>query len=298
MGVVRDIQILAGGMINQTQAVNGEWVIRFDTFELAEPHRYYGEQMVYERLAAVGVPVPRVLLVDTSKAIVPFNYMVMSRIEGETLAVAWPNLTRSQQIKIAYAAGQILARMHSVTFEKVGWVRLFPDGKSPTWFEVIEDYFERFAQFALEAALIEPALYERIRGSMEQFRPSLEAIQTGHLLHSDFHLGNILQKDGIITGIIDFEWALSGDPTYDLVVVSEWEASEPGSVADVYRGYRSLRPFAPHHAKMSTFYKMMMLIDSIMLSKKDYEWSRRLASKLEETVVEVEELLGRDIRQV
>jgi len=40
----------------------------------------------------------------------------------------------------------------------------------------------------------------------------------GRLLHGDFHTGHIFAQHGKITGIIDFENAVSGDPLYDLAL--------------------------------------------------------------------------------
>lgn len=49
-------------------------------------------------------------------------------------------------------------------------------------------------------------------------RLSKRSLKQGVLLHNDFHSGHIFVEDNRVTGIIDWERALSGDPYYDLAV--------------------------------------------------------------------------------
>ncbi len=69
----------------------------------------------------------------------------------------------------------------------------------------------------------------------------------GVLIHSDYHYENILQRAGRLTGILDFEWALSGDPAYDFMNADVRERQIPGSEAAFRIGYHSLRSFDAEH---------------------------------------------------
>ena len=46
-------------------------------------------------------------------------------------------------------------------------------------------------------------------------RGLLAQVRSGALAHCDFHYENILQDGGRLSGLLDFEWAISGDPAYD-----------------------------------------------------------------------------------
>ena len=70
----------AQGMINQTLIINHKYVLRADIFQPdVMPSRYLGEERAYDRLRALGIPVPEIIALDVSRAPPARNPLVPAR---------------------------------------------------------------------------------------------------------------------------------------------------------------------------------------------------------------------------
>ncbi|MBZ0280677.1 MAG: phosphotransferase [Anaerolineae bacterium] len=246
LGRVEKIEQPKVGMVNRVFVVNETHVIRFDVLINEGESRYHKEALAYERLGALGVPVPQVIAADSSKILLPHDYLLMTKLEGQPTIHTWVELSPEQQANVAYQAGQHLARIHSVTLEKfgnyAGQERAF-DG----WYDAMWDYIHRYATEAVAQKLLEPAITAQVEAIFKRHKAVFDAIPQSRLVHRDFQFTNILQKDGQVTGILDFEWSLGGDPSYDFILREQWEEECPGSHEHLYAGYTSLRPLAADH---------------------------------------------------
>lgn len=263
LGVPQTVDWAARGRNNPTLVVNDAYVIRFnglDGLADAPVSRFYGEQRAYAALKAAGIPTPDVIAVDTRRTLVPQDYIVMTRVSGQPVIDTWDDLTPSQRERLAVEAGEILARMHAIPFETYG--RLYGQEEVyGSWREYVQAYFARYAAQALDEQIIDPALAARLERALTRHSSLLEGVTEARLIHWDYHFENILQQDGKITGVLDFEWALSGDPVYDLRIERQWEETCTGSRAALYAGYRSLRPLPDDLPLRLELYRMVTHLD-------------------------------------
>jgi hypothetical protein len=82
----------------------------------------------------------------------------------------------------------------------------------------LEDRADRRAR---HEELLDTTTTTRIEQLLVRFQPLMSVVTTGCLLHRDYHFENVLQQEGKVTGIIDFEWAMSGDPVFDCYAGSD-----------------------------------------------------------------------------
>lgn len=255
--------------MNYALVVNDAYVIRFDITGKI-PLRFQSEVLAYEYLQTSEVPVPEVIALDQSKQLVPYEYLITSKLEGTSVIDSWNSLSAKEQERIAYEAGTYLALIHSYTFERFGKLRDLPNGGFTYWYDYCADYFHRYANQALAMNIIDPSLRDRMQAVLEKYRPLLDTVRKGYLLHSDYHFENILQRKGVVSGIIDFEWAYAGDADVDFVVEDVCEQMCPGSTPHMYAGYASVRPLDAHHDLKMAFYKLYMYLEFVV-SSKQYE---------------------------
>jgi aminoglycoside phosphotransferase (APT) family kinase protein len=260
LGDVQTIQPAKRGMNNRATVVNDAYVIRFDLLDLPGVCRYVGEQRAYERLRTNGIPGPEVVALDPSKSLVPYNYAILTRCEGRPLIDDWPHFSADQQAEIARSAGRYLAMMHEIGFESFGKLSRLD---VPRWYDHVEEFFERYAAPLTEARIIESQTYARMRACVDELRPRFDRSDDGRLVHSDYQFENLLHQDGVITALIDFEWAISGDPAWDFKLDEQWDSDCPGSAQYIYEGYTSLRPLAPDHRLRVWLYKLLWHLDSV-----------------------------------
>jgi aminoglycoside phosphotransferase (APT) family kinase protein len=168
----------------------------------------------------LGVPTPRILLADDSKTLLDLNFVVMTRLVGESLIGLEPSLDRSDTEAVYHQMGRTLRELHDIGLEAFGYIGT--DGVV-TPFTTNRAYM--LSQFERKLGGFDqlggrPDLARQLRAYLERSTPLLDGCTRPAFCHYDFHTGNILASrvDGALrlTGIVDLENAIAGDPLMDL----------------------------------------------------------------------------------
>ena len=114
------------------------------------------------------------------------------------------------------AAAEALAKISRVQFESQGWINSdgtvtafsFGDGKD-------------FVALMLENDLVrswigKAAIEEIVKIQVNESERRAELNSENRLVHGDFNPSNVLIKDGVVSGILDWEFSLSGTPYMDI----------------------------------------------------------------------------------
>jgi aminoglycoside phosphotransferase (APT) family kinase protein len=281
LGAVRSVVSPRRGGVNRCFIVNEELVIRFDIRGTAAG-RFGNEKVAYETLGPSGVPVPEAVCLDESRTLVPYDFLIVTRLRGETAIDSWPSLSEAERCQLATEAGRWQAILHGHTFERFGSLRAIGSGGFPTWRAYLHDYYERYARQASDLGVMDSPTLARITALLERHHSLFESVTTAALLHSDYHFENILQDRGHVTGIIDFEWAHTGDPAFDCRVDDNLEAMCPGSVEPFYSSYQSIRPLHEQHALKARIYRLLLHLEGVVDAARQAkpEWLREEQEKL------------------
>jgi aminoglycoside phosphotransferase (APT) family kinase protein len=257
----------ARGMNNPIFLIGDAYVIRFDGLTGIAESRFATEQTIYRALENSEVPVPQVIAVDQTRRFWTGDVMVMTRIPGSAAIDIWDLLSPDQRTRLAGQFGVALARLHAVQFDNFGRLRTIQQYPCRTWLDWADQFFGRYMIQADAAGVLPERLRNSIRESYLRNRARLNAVTQGVLVHGDAHFENVLQLDGQLTGIVDFEWALSGDPSADFQVEEQWAQVDPASLAIIYEAYQSIRPLPSDHRERAALYKLLRHLDSAVESK-------------------------------
>ncbi len=99
---------------------------------------------------------------------------------------------------------------------------------------------------------------------LEHIRGTLSQVEQAVLVHSDYHYQNILQVDGWITGIIDFEWCYAGDAAGDFVPSNGREEMLPGSEIHFLQGYSSVRSLDEGVQRRIEIYRLFLSLEMVV----------------------------------
>ncbi|WP_307845391.1 non-ribosomal peptide synthetase [Planomonospora sp. ID67723] len=174
------------------------------------------EMLVYDLLRGSGVPAPAVVKWDESRRDLPHAYLVMTKVEGRPLSEVSGALPEPVIAGLYREMGTALRALHGVELQEFGPV----DGvREPTNEAYLGGQLDlRTAQFAEFGG--DPALHAEIVEYVAARRHLLARCRTPVLCHHDFHERNVMvaERDGSwhLTGVIDMENALGGDPLMDL----------------------------------------------------------------------------------
>jgi aminoglycoside phosphotransferase (APT) family kinase protein len=164
-----------------------------------------------------------IVLADDSKTLLGLNFVVMTRLDGRDLLGLEPTLERSEVPAISAGMGRVLREIHRIAMDSFGYIGT--DGVV-TPFDSNRAYM--LAQFERKLGGFDqlgerPTLARRMRASVARSAPLLDGCRRPIFCHYDFHTGNVLvaRRDGALrlTGIVDLENAIAGDPLMDLAKI-------------------------------------------------------------------------------
>ncbi len=207
-------------------------VVRFNARDPELP-KFDREEWAMRVLNDRGFPVARVVgRVDNSR-MSPYPVLVTHRIAGENLEATWDQLDAGQEVRLAEQAGTWLARLHQQKLAGFGEVfRATHDNQRAFWGECAMDWLVACTD------LFDAHDLERMRKSIDAAAANLEQLTEARLVHRDYHFGNLLHDGDNIVGILDFEWAVAGDPLLDRVSWASLDEACPGALEPFVRGYR------------------------------------------------------------
>ncbi|MEU4796774.1 aminoglycoside 3'-phosphotransferase/choline kinase family protein [Streptomyces sp. NPDC023327] len=184
------------------------------------------------------LPVPTPQVHDFGDYENGWRYVLMSRLPGRGLATAWPDIPRADRERIVTDAAEALAALHALDPEPLADV-LGPEDWDAFLAGQRAGAVDRQSAFAL------PAHWrEQIPGFLDSVPLPVTDNGSGArraLLHTEFmrqHL-TVDPADGWrLTGLLDFEPAMIGDPAYDFVGVGLFVTrAEPGLLPRFMKAY-------------------------------------------------------------
>jgi aminoglycoside phosphotransferase (APT) family kinase protein len=202
------------------------------------------ESHLLDSVRTLGIPTPRVYLVDASRKQVPFAWQVMECIPCPDLN----QLHKQGRLDLDDAAqmiGAAVARWQGVPvigFGPFDSAVLRAEGKLAGFHECYEDYFrlnlEKHLRFLVDAGFFSAIEAQSILDGVAQHQSLLD-LKQGCLVHKDLALWNILGTETEITAFIDWDDAISGDPMDDLSLLGCFY--DGAVLARALEGYASVR---------------------------------------------------------
>jgi aminoglycoside phosphotransferase (APT) family kinase protein len=173
--------------------------------------------LIQDRLS---VSVPRILFADDSKRLLGLNFTVMTKLEGAILGQLETTLAPAQRLSAYAQIGRLLREFHRISMEAFGYIG--PMGiwtAHPTNQVYLTHQFQRkLTEFTERGG--EASLAYKVAEHLADRAELLSACTHAVLCHNDLHAGNLLATvmDGSVglTGVLDFEGALAGDPLMDV----------------------------------------------------------------------------------
>lgn len=228
--------------INSKEVNKDEIIIRIAPPDTQGLLFYEKDMMVQEPriheilLVKTNLPVPIIYLHDRSKKFIPREYLMMEKLPGIAMSQArWLNNTTRD--KILNELGGYLKQVHKITDTQYGYVGkhhpMIPQDSwwkafKIIWNKLIDDVRDTGVYTEKETIKFKKLLLQNKSAFLER-----ENIPSS-LLHMDLWAQNILiNSESIITGIVDWDRALWGDPEIEFSVLTYCGISQ----SSFWKGY-------------------------------------------------------------
>lgn len=167
--------------------------------------------------ARTAMPVPEIFCHDRSRTVIDNEFYLMAFLPGGPFHKLKKTLPEADRRRIEREIGAHLAAMNAITGPAFGYFAASTP-RFATWraaFDfMIGGVLDDGRDMAVELPLPYDALHDLLRASY----PALDEIVTPQLVHWDLWDGNVFvdPETAQITGIIDFERSLWGDPLMEM----------------------------------------------------------------------------------
>lgn len=172
-----------------------------------------------------SIPVPRIDVYDDTREYLDRDFLLMERLPGEPL---------SQSVgagfqEVLRSIGDCLRQAHSLTAEQYGYLGEHrPMEPQPTWTDAFVIMWNRLIDDVVRTGLYSDKEASYMRELLETNIRSFDRPVQSSLLHMDVWAQNILvSQDGALTGLIDWDRTLWGDPEIEFAVLDYCGMSEP-----------------------------------------------------------------------
>ena len=173
--------------------------------------------------AGLAVPLPRLLRNGSGWLFtthLPGTPLTQSTVDGKP---------------VRRALGEVVARLHTLEGARFGYCGERPSGD--TWYEAFAAMVEALIDDAADWSV--PVPVPQIREAIHRHRAVLDEMNRPALLHFDLWDGNLLVDDGRLSGLVDGERWLHGDPLMDFVSPALYRRIEDEPAHPFLAGYRT-----------------------------------------------------------
>ncbi len=175
-------------------------------------------------LSETTVPVPRIFTYDDSHTLIDRDFLIMERLSGGPL-------TEAHDVSSDFVfrqTGEYLAQVHSLTAKQYGYLGVHrPMEPQSTWVEAFEIMWNKMVDDIVAVGHYDDEESSKMRGLLDQYIAIFDRPIPASLLHMDIWHQNILvDSEGNVTGLVDWDRALWGDPEIEFAVLDYCGISE------------------------------------------------------------------------
>ena len=206
-------------------------------------------------------PVARIVAFDDAHELLDRDFLLMERLPGRPLTEAF-GVAADRALR---QLGAHLARVHRLTADRYGYLGAHrPMPPQPTWVEAFHVMWNKLLDDIVAVGGYAPEEADALRRLLDARLPFFDRPVPASLLHMDIWGQNLLVDGrGDLTGIVDWDRALWGDPEIEFAVLDYCGVSEPA----FWEGYGAPRDASPEARVRRLFYLLYELQKYIVIRR-------------------------------
>jgi aminoglycoside phosphotransferase (APT) family kinase protein len=209
--------------------------------------------------AETNLPVAEILAFDDSHALIDRDYLIMERLPGRPLT----EMRHVDYGRVLWQVGEWLAEVHRLQAGSYGYLGAHhPMQPQPTWLEAFQVMWNKMIDDIADIGYYDTTECDYMRALLDERLALFDREVPSSLLHMDIWHQNILVDErGVVTGIVDWDRALWGDPEIEFAVLDYCGISEP----PFWGGYGQERDRSPQARQRNIFYLLYEIQKYILI---------------------------------
>ena len=236
---------------------------------------FHVEKLVMDLASKNGVPTAEVLTVDDTREIAPFDYMIMTKIQGEVLRVT---IEHNPDIHPIYLnqIGKYMALIHQISTVGYGFFdnNLAAKGVLRGQYLSNEDHYQSALDLDKHFHFKEDVHFdiELVEKSFQILERNIKVAECKNpvLIHNDIADWNTVVSNNIVTGIMDWDECFSGDPVFEFATLGLFY--DGYQMKEILDGYKKILDLPPDFNDKIDLYTLRYIINKskIALTKIKY----------------------------
>lgn len=277
LGIVNSIFIKSKNAINSSLLINSQYILKVNHRDPSSL-TLRREELALTVLGKTDIPVPEIIVLDESTDVFPYPYIITLKMEGRVLEDGWRRMIPDNRKRLSYEAGVLLAQIHNVSFPLFGDINERTFGELGSW----DCYMLKETRLAVgeceKLCLLNEAEGEQVLNLYEKNKELFAEVGGPSLVHNDFHIGNLLYVERRIAGVLDFEFAIAGDPEFDLKQMYNVFSWYPECEIPFLEGYCSTQSLSDDFRTKLPFYRLLLCIQLAPVAKR--YWKKRIQQRI------------------
>lgn len=198
------------------------------------------------------IPIPKIYVFDNSQEIINRNYLLMEYIEGKPLSQT--SVSSFKKEKIMKSTGRLLKELHhNCQNDLFGYPANHCMEQKKDWWSAFKEMWNKLITDLEKREIYNSSQAKKAREVLIKYRDLFPEQTSSTLLHMDIWEQNILiNQKGEITGIVDWDRALWGDPEIEFAVLDYCGFNN----SSFWEGYGSKPEKSPEFKIRSQFYHL------------------------------------------
>ncbi len=171
------------------------------------------------------IPVPHIYVYDESQTLLPRSFLIMDRLEGLPFSAAY----QVNHKLVLRQVGTYLAQAHARVNDLYGYIgEHHPMPPQSNWKDAFFIMWEKLITDISKTRIYDQVVCKKMINLLQSHNTVFDHNVEASLLHMDVWAQNILvTPDSTVTGLIDWDRALWGDPEIEFAVLDYCGISEP-----------------------------------------------------------------------
>ena len=210
-------------------------------------------------LEKTSIPVARILAFDDSLSIIDRDYMLMDRLPGAPLT----DVPSADFNTVLRQIGQYLAQAHALKADNCGYLGAHhPMEPQNAWVDAFGIMWNRLIDDIVFVGHFDTEEESLFRNLLDRHLKHFDRPVPFSLLHMDvWHQNILVNSNSEVTGIVDWDRGLWGDPEIEYAVLDYCGISEPA----FWEGYGKRRDSSAEARLRQTFYLLYELLKYIVI---------------------------------